>query len=118
MTKIISRVISAFDLSGNATLVIPNHAESVSLKFYENAPLDVGQQIAVILLVDDPPVIGGTHKRMFTIVPDGQPVPVEFIKYVATFPYGPTKLLVHCVEVMPAAGPEHGSFNADKAVIT
>jgi len=113
--KIITRVISTFDASGNATLVIPNHAESVSLKFYENAPEDVGQQIAVILLVDDPPVVTGTHTRMFQIVPDGEPVPPEFKKYIATFPYGPTKLLVHCIEV---GMHETGNFNAETAVIT
>jgi len=99
MAKIITRVISTFDASGNATLVVPNGAESVALKFYENAPSDTGQQIAVILLVPDPPTVSGTHARLFTIVPDGQPIPDGFIKYVATFPYGPTKLLVHCIEV-------------------
>jgi hypothetical protein len=115
MTKIITRVISTFDTSGNATLVIPNHAESVSLKFYENPPDDIGQQIAVILLLDDPPIVAGTHERKFVIVPDGQPVPVEFKKYVATFPYGPNKILVHCIEV---GIQEMGSFNPDTAVIS
>jgi hypothetical protein len=99
MIKIITRVISTFDASGNATLTIPNHAEIVSLKFYENPPSDVDQQIAVILLTDDPPTVTGTHERKFVIIPDGQPVPVEFKKYIATFPYGATKLLAHCIEV-------------------
>ena len=117
MTKIITRVIATFDASGNASLVIPNGAESVSLKFYENAPSDVGQQIAAVLLVDTPPVTPGTHTRSFIIVPDGFPVPTNFKKYIATFPLGPTKMLVHCIEVIPGMA-ERGDFNPGAAVIT
>lgn len=99
MAKLITRVISTFDATGNAQLTIPNGAESVALRFYENAPADVGQQIGVILLVDEPPMVPGNHIRSFVMIADGQPVPLEFKKYIATFPYGSTKLLVHCIEV-------------------
>jgi|SRR5215472_36029 len=102
MPQILTSVTSSFDAHGNATLVIPNGAEIVSFKFYEGDASDVNQEVGVVFIVDDPQTTPGTHKRMFQLLPDGAPLPDNFKEYKAgPLPYGPSKLLVHCVEIMP-----------------
>src|SRR5271157_2051654 len=96
---IIKEINATFDAGGNATLVVPNGTVSIALKFWENAPHDVGQMIGVIGLIDDPQSIPGTHSRLFTMLADGSPIPSNFKKYIATVPFGPTKTIVHVIEI-------------------
>ncbi len=104
MAKIITRIISGFDSNFRAILNIPNGAESVALRFYETTeihpdPERLDAQVAVVVLVDSPPIIPGTHQRRFILVHDGAAIPSNFKKYVATFPYGPNKVIVHLIEI-------------------
>jgi hypothetical protein len=100
MTTIIKQLNGMpFDSNGNATLVVPNGTVIIDLKFYENAPHDVGQVISVVGLIDDPQRIPGTHDRLFTMIPDGEPIPATFKKYIATVPFGPQKVIVHVIEI-------------------
>jgi hypothetical protein len=117
MTQILTSVKQSFDASGNATLVVPNGAEIVAWKFYEGDTSDLNQQVGVVFLIDDA-VNAGTHMRMFELLPDGHPVPPNYKAYKAgPLPYGPSKIIVHCIEVFPPHN-ETGSFNPGKAVIT
>jgi hypothetical protein len=99
MTTIIKELGTAFDNNGNATLVVPNGTVSIGLKFHENAPHDVAQVISIIGLIDDPQLIPGTHSRLFTMIPDGHPIPANFKKYIATVPFGAAKVIVHVIEI-------------------
>lgn len=105
MTTIIKEFGAEFVDNGmgpTATLVVPNGTTIISLKFYENAPKDVGQVIAVVGLLSDPQSIPGTHNRYFTMIPDSNPIPANFKKYIATVPYGPQKGIVHVIEILQA----------------
>lgn len=104
MTKLIVHSFSGFDATGRAVLTIPNGAESVGLRFYGTTeinpdPTRTNAQVGVVLVVEDPPTLPGTHTRTFMLVPDGTALPANFIKYVGSFPHGPDKILTHTIEV-------------------
>jgi len=117
VTLILTSLKQPFDSNGNAILMIPNGAKIVAWKFYEGDTRDLSQQVGVVFEIDDA-VDRGTHPRMFELLPDGHPPPPNYKEYKAgPFPYGPAKVIVHCIEVFPEQ-PETGSFNESSAVIT
>ncbi len=104
MANVIQRLIAGFDNNGVAQLVIPNGATSLALRFYETTelgpdPTRANPQISVTVLIDNAGKTTGSHTRMFILIPDGFNTPPNFKKFVATFPHGKNKSIVHVIEV-------------------
>ncbi len=104
MAHVITRIIAGFDNNGNAQLTIPNGAHSLALRFYETTELGAdparsNPQISVTVSIDTLRPDTGTHTRSFILIPDGFSTPPHFKKFIATFPHGKNKSIVHVIEV-------------------
>lgn len=103
--QIIQRIATTFSNDGIATLQIPNGAKILGLKFADNpaemGPYDPQRRNAMVgcVVLYDPTIETGTHSRTFLRLPDGMPVPPNFLKYIASYPFGPQKSLVHVIEI-------------------
>ena len=97
MSKTIQRYLGTFTALGQVvTLAIPIESETVALRVYESeASPQIGITATVPVLLTTPP----TYNRLFQLIADGVPLPETFKKYIATFPFGPQKNLVHIIEV-------------------
>ncbi len=109
MALVIKRIIAGFDNNGNAQLTIPNGANSLALRFYETTelgsdPARSNPQISVTVLIDNMRPDSGTHTRLFILIPDGFATPPNFKKFIATFPHGKNKNIVHVIEVYSVPG--------------
>ena len=101
MQATIQRIFGTFTTVGvPVALTIPVASRTVALRFYES---EISPVIGIIVVtVPDPsgaPSSNATYRRLFQLVADGDPLPSTFKKYVATFPFGPNKNIVHIVEV-------------------
>jgi hypothetical protein len=88
------------------SLQIPASAMEVALRVYDKyitpAP-PPPPSVAVVAVVGEPVDPPAFVTRFFTLVADGQPLPANFLKYIATVPFGPDKQTVDIVEVSSAS---------------
>lgn len=100
MAKVIQVFTGTFtSLDQLVSLAIPRGSEEVAIRVLgsETAPAVVitviTDAVAVALTADQ------LYTRAFEMVPEGQTLPVNFKKYVATLPFRPEKQQVHIIEV-------------------
>jgi hypothetical protein len=83
-------------------LLIPLHAEDVALRVlcrYEPEDDPPAPTVVVITVKDTPdPVPTPSVTRNFILLPEGDPLPDDFAKYIGAVPFGPDKLVVNIVE--------------------
>jgi hypothetical protein len=108
MPQIIQRFDAAFTtIDQPITLSIPQGSEEVALRVYRDQTPET-LSIFVLMDVPDPANPVPTYERTFELILAAEVVPVNYKKYVATMPFGPSNEEVHIIELMPAPAKPNG----------
>ena len=102
---IVQRFTAVFPVVDQVVSVqIPTWCQEVALRVYDRyvppePPPD--PELVIVTLAGTPTDPPTYVTRFFTLVPDNQPLPENFVKYIATVPFGPDKQTVDLIEVFP-----------------
>jgi hypothetical protein len=101
MAKIIKSYNASFEgINLPITLAIPKGSEEVALRVYREQ-----EELSLFVLIDDSVAGTGAYTRTFELIGIDEPLPDNYVKYIATLPFGPSLTQVHLIEIMPTPAP-------------
>jgi hypothetical protein len=99
MAKIIKSYNASFEgINLPITLTIPKGSEEVALRVFRDQ-----EELSLFVLFDPSLPSTGTYTRTFELIGVDDPLPDNYVKYIATLPFGPSLTQVHLIEVMQPA---------------